>query len=50
MRVFCYGSVRELGETMTTIAERQGLRQPAVCNAIDRGARMAKEREIKWVE
>ena len=41
--VFCYWCVRELGETMTSIAKQLGLTQPAVGYAVDRGERISKK-------
>ncbi len=48
--VFCFWCVRELGESMTNIAKRLGLSQPAVGYAVDRGERIAENRRIKLVE
>ena len=48
--VFCYWCVRELGESMTSIAKLLGLTQPAVGYAVDRGERISKSRQIKLIE
>ena len=48
--VFCYWCVRELGESMTSIAKRLGLTQPAVGYAVDRGERISKDRKIELIE
>lgn len=48
--VFCYWGVRELGESMTSIAKRLGLTQPAVGYAVDRGEHISKERKIALIE
>ncbi len=45
--VFCYLCVREPGESVTSMAKRLGLSQPAVGYAVDRGKRAAKARDIK---
>jgi hypothetical protein len=45
--VYCYWCVRELGETMTKVALRLGLSQPAVGYAVDRGERITKEKKLK---
>ena len=44
--VYCYWSVQELGETMTSMAVRLGLTQPAVSYAVDRGEKLAKEMNL----
>jgi len=44
--VFFYWSVRELGESITSIARRLGLTQPAVGCAVKRGERISKDRRI----
>ena len=48
--VFCYWCVRELGESVTSIAKQLGLTQPAVGYAVDRGERISKKRKIKLIE
>ena len=48
--VFCYWCVRELGESMTSIAKRLGLTQPAVGHAVERGERISKKRQDKLLE
>lgn len=40
--LFCYWCVRELGESMTSMAKLLGLTQPAIGYAVDRGERRAK--------
>ena len=41
--LFCYWGVRELGESMTSMAKLLGLTQPAIGYAVDRGERLAKK-------
>jgi putative transposase len=41
--LFCYWCVRELGESMTNMAKRLGLTQPAIGYAVERGEQLAKE-------
>ena len=48
--VFCYWCVKELGESMTSMAKLLGLTQPAVGYAVDRGEQIVKKREIKLFE
>ena len=48
--VFCYWCVRELGESMTSMAKRLGLTQPAVGYAVDRGEHISKKRKMKLIE
>ena len=48
--VFCYLCVRELGESMTSIARRLGISQPAVGYAVDRGTVIIKSNNIKLIE
>jgi hypothetical protein len=48
--VFCYWCVRELGESMTNVAKRLGLTQPAIGYAVDRGLHISKKRQIKLIE
>ena len=48
--VFCYWCVRELGESMTSIAKLLGLTQPAVGYAVDRGERISQKRQIPLIE
>ena len=48
--VFCYWCVKELGESMTSIAKLLGLTQPAVGYAIDRGEKAVKEKGIRLLE
>jgi putative transposase len=44
--VYCYLCVKELGESMTDVAKRLGLTQPAVGYAVERGKRIAEKRGI----
>jgi putative transposase len=44
--IFCYLCVRELGESMTAMARKLGLSQPAVGYAVDRGKRVAEKRGL----
>ena len=48
--VFCYWCVRELGESMTSIAKQLGLTQPGVGYAVDRGKRISKKRKVNLIE
>jgi putative transposase len=41
--LFCYWCVRELGESMTNMAKRLGLTQPAIGYAVERGEQLAKQ-------
>lgn len=45
--VFCYWCVRELGESMTSIAKRLDLTQPAFGYAVDSGEEIAEKGEFK---
>ena len=47
--IFCYWCVRELGESMTKIAKRLGISQPAVGYAVDRGEIIVKKKEFDLV-
>ena len=47
--VFCYWCVRELGKSMTEIAKRLGISQPAVGYAVERGKRIVKENGHKLI-
>ncbi|MBN2060317.1 MAG: transposase [Deltaproteobacteria bacterium] len=47
--VFCYWCVRELGESMTCIAKRMNLTQPAVGYAVDRGEMTVKNSKIQLI-
>jgi len=38
------------GESMTNVAKRLGLTQPAVGYAVDRGLHISKKRQIKLIE
>ncbi len=44
--LFCYWCVRELGESMTSMAKLLGLTQPAIGYAVDREERLAKKENI----
>jgi len=44
--IYCYLCVKELGESMTSLAKRLGLTQPAVGYAVERGKRIAEKRGI----
>jgi len=48
--IFCYWCVRELGGSMTSLAKRLGLTQPAVGYAVDREERITKDKEIELIE
>lgn len=45
--VFCYWCVRELGESMTSIAKRLDLTQPAFGYTVDSGEEIAEKGEFK---
>ena len=47
--LFCYWAVRELGHSVTDLAKRLGMTQPAVGYAVSRGEQMAKERKFSLV-
>ena len=44
--VFCYWTVRELGETATALARRMGLTQPAVSISVKRGEQIVKGKNL----
>jgi putative transposase len=48
--IFCYLCARELGESMTSLAKRLGLTQPAVGYAVERGKKVAEKRGIDLVD
>ncbi len=48
--LFCYWCVRELGESMTRVAELLGVTQPAVGYAVERGKRLAKREQYDLVD
>lgn len=48
--VFCYWCVRELGESMTSMAKMLGITQPAIGYAVDREERMVKANDIKFLD
>ena len=47
--LLCYWAVRELGHSGTDIAKRLSMTQPAVGYAVNRGERIAKEKNISLV-
>ncbi len=47
--LFCYWCVRELGESMTSIATSLGLTQPAIGYAVDRGELLAKKKNMIYL-
>ena len=48
--VFCYWCVRELGVSMTTIAQQLGITQPAVGYAVDRGKTLVNRMKIDLID
>lgn len=44
--LFCYWAVRELGYSITDLATRLGMTQPAVGYAVRRGEKLVRERKI----
>ena len=42
----CYWAVRELGYSVTDLARRLGMTQPAVGYAVSRGEKIANERNV----
>lgn len=48
--IYCYWCARELGESLTSLAKRLGLTQPAVGYAVDRGKMAAEKRGIKLAD
>jgi putative transposase len=48
--VFCYWCVRELGESMTIIAKKLGITQPAVGYAVDRGKTLVDIMKINLIK
>ena len=48
--VVSYWAVRELGMSGTEVARRLGVTQPAVSQAVKRGARIIEERHLKLKE
>jgi chromosomal replication initiation ATPase DnaA len=48
--VVSYWAVRELGMSETEVARRLGVTQPAVSQAVKRGARIIEERHLKLKE
>jgi predicted transcriptional regulator len=48
--VVSYWGVRELGMSGTEVARRLGVTQPAVSQAVKRGARIIEERHLKLKE
>ena len=47
--LFCYWAVRELGYSVTDLARRLEMTQPAVGYAVSRGEKMAREKKISLV-
>jgi len=47
MGLFCYWAVRELGYSMLEIAGRLGMSQTGVVYAVNRGERIATERDFE---
>ena len=45
--LLCYWAVRELGESMTAMAERLGISTPAVSKAVARGLPLPSKKDIK---
>ena len=45
--LLCYRAVREMGESMTTVAWRLGISTPAVSKAVARGAVIAERNGYK---
>lgn len=48
--IYCYWCERELGESLTSLAKRLGLTQPAVGYAVDRGKIAAEKRGIRLAD
>jgi len=48
--LFCFWCVRELGESMTSMAKLLGLTQPAVGYAVDRGEGLAKKEKYDLLD
>ncbi len=48
--VFCYWCVKELGESMTSIAKLLGITQPAVGYSVDRGEKIIKTNDIHLIK
>ena len=48
--LFCYWCVRELGESMTSMARLLGFTQPAIGYAVDRGERLAKKEKYDLLD
>ena len=47
--LLCYRAVREMGESMTTVAWRLGISTPAVSKAVARGTAIAERNGYKIV-
>ena len=45
--VLCYWAVRELGETASNLAQKIGISQPAVSQAVERGEKIVKELKLE---
>ena len=48
--LFCYWCVRELGESMTSMAKLLGLTQPAIGYSVDRGELLAKKEKYDLLD
>jgi hypothetical protein len=48
--LLCYWASRELGITMTSLAKRLGISQPAVSIAVRRGEKIAREKDYRLLE
>ncbi|MBW1707017.1 MAG: transposase [Deltaproteobacteria bacterium] len=48
--LFCYWCVRELGESMTSMAKLLGLTQPAIGYSVDRGGLIAKKEKYDLLD
>ena len=48
--LFCYWCVRELGESMTSMAKLLGLTQPAIGYSDDRGELLAKKEKYDLLD
>ncbi|MDY7035629.1 MAG: hypothetical protein SV375_05625 [Thermodesulfobacteriota bacterium] len=48
--LFCYWCVRELGESMTRMAQLLGLTQPAIGYSVDRGEIIAKKEKYDLLD
>ena len=48
--LLCYWATRELGETMTELAKRLKMTQPAISMSVQRGERIAAEKGFKLID